>query len=85
MEKSTTLARLALFSIVCCFIFPLSSCTQDEQEEELYIIEAKANSQRNTDKSSDQNEEEEEKKEDDFVDKKNIKLPKKKNSNKSNA
>ena len=77
MEKSTILARLALFSVVCFLLFPLSSCTHDDQEEELYGIEAKASTQTTTSKSEEEKKEEE-KKEEDFVDKKKIKLKKKK-------
>lgn len=66
MEKSTILARLAMFSLVCCFLLSLSSCTQDDQDEELYVVEAKANKQSKTSKKSD------DEKKDDDVDKTKI-------------
>ncbi|MBT8204411.1 MAG: hypothetical protein KJP14_08555 [Eudoraea sp.] len=73
MEKSTRIARLALFAIIILFLFPVTSCTTDSESDLIYERSATTNS---AETDPNKGEEEEEK---DLIDKRKIRKSNKKN------
>ncbi len=70
MEKSTRIARLALFAIVILFLFPVTSCTTDSESDLLYERSANSDSS-----NTDPNKSEEEEEDKELIDKRKIKRP----------